>query len=202
MKSEFQFTHPVWGATYTLVLGSPYSWCFNSRTPCGVRLVRVLLRSLAPKFQFTHPVWGATGVHSSLSPKGMFQFTHPVWGATALQAGAGAEIQVSIHAPRVGCDIQSELKAPKGQRFNSRTPCGVRLWWCDRSGLNTGFNSRTPCGVRPQGGRQAHSGQYVSIHAPRVGCDRSSMRSRAYSTSFNSRTPCGVRLSPRTPPPF
>ena len=35
---EFQFTHPVWGATATLV---------------------VLLNFLGT-FQFTHPVWGAT----------------------------------------------------------------------------------------------------------------------------------------------
>ena len=35
--SEFQFTHPVWGATLQTLLSSP-----------------------EPPFQFTHPVWGAT----------------------------------------------------------------------------------------------------------------------------------------------
>ena len=34
--SSFQFTHPVWGATSSLVWMS-LIWCFNSRTPCGVR---------------------------------------------------------------------------------------------------------------------------------------------------------------------
>ena len=35
----------------------------------------------------------------------MFQFTHPVWGATARYGGDADDGGVSIHAPRVGCDI-------------------------------------------------------------------------------------------------
>ena len=33
---------------------------FNSRTPCGVRPLLVMLHSLHVLFQFTHPVRGAT----------------------------------------------------------------------------------------------------------------------------------------------
>ena len=35
----------------------------------------------------------------------LFQFTHPVWGATMFFVPKGWEIIVSIHAPRVGCDV-------------------------------------------------------------------------------------------------
>ena len=125
-RDEFQFTHPVWGATRWIV------------PPCPLK-----------SFQFTHPVWGATSqlaqdqfspavsIHAprvgcdcgalsvpcasssfnSRTPCGVrpsphiaghflypFQFTHPVWGATATRHHHGATSRVSIHAPRVGCD--------------------------------------------------------------------------------------------------
>ncbi len=67
-------------------------------------------KSINQKFQFTHPVWGATDYtladHETLA----FQFTHPVWGATAILLTACNPKQVSIHAPRVGCD--RELSTP------------------------------------------------------------------------------------------
>ena len=34
----------------------------------------------------------------------MFQFTHPVWGATLVDRLLEGLLEVSIHAPRVGCD--------------------------------------------------------------------------------------------------
>ena len=102
---------------------------------------------------------------------------------------------ISIHAPRVGCDggrgaLESGLVGfqsthpvwgatgptasgiPLPQNFNPRTPCGVRLH-CVKSGL---LLSR------------------ISIHAPRVGCDRGGYRLPGICTDFNPRTPCGVRL--------
>ena len=84
--------------------------CFNSRTPCGVRLGAMLEKDKIQAFQFTHPVRGATQndnhhneVHirfNSRTPCGVrlqahayqynqdeFQFTHPVRGATAMLKG-------------------------------------------------------------------------------------------------------------------
>ena len=56
---------------------------FNSRTPCGVRLIEVRTSLPTEEFQFTHPVWGATQLQlPDWSYESMFQFTHPVWGAT------------------------------------------------------------------------------------------------------------------------
>ena len=102
----------------------------------------------------------------------MFQSTHPGWGATRAQTSAFEKIGVSIHAPRVGCDIgdisgnrpfslfQSThpgwgatgafpnfFAASAG--FNPRTPGGVRLLWASASANRAGFNPRTPGGVRP-----------------------------------------------------
>ena len=79
---EFQFTHPVRGATrlarelvrklsvsihapragcdLNLVQMSSGNVCFNSRTPCGVRLQHRYIVEFYLKFQFTHPVRGAT----------------------------------------------------------------------------------------------------------------------------------------------
>ena len=78
---------------------------FNSRTPCGVRPLKMLMR---------------------LEFLVMFQFTHPVWGATLKNGHSEHIIIVSIHAPRVGCDqmVQTIVSGMLG--FNSRTPCGVR----------------------------------------------------------------------------
>ncbi len=38
-----------------------------------------------------------------------FQFTHPVWGATAMLEKDKIQANVSIHAPRVGCDRLTRL---------------------------------------------------------------------------------------------
>ena len=190
---RFQFTHPVWGATTAGVylqaldnvsihaprvgcdraLSSPSSgsWSFNSRTPCGVRRTT---QQQPPK-------------HSE------FQFTHPVWGATVGALPQRQLSEVSIHAPRVGCDGRRYGQPQQARCFNSRTPCGVRPPSATRPSADICFNSRTPCGVRqadplPRGRTNRFQFTHpvwgatvvlhgekqreaVSIHAPRVGCD-------------------------------
>ena len=103
-NTQFQFTHPVWGATpkgcrslpaVPVSIHAPRVGCdsisvlllrmvisFNSRTPCGVRrqsrslLIRRCVSIHAPRV-------GCDGSGSSGSCRTMaFQFTHPVWGAT------------------------------------------------------------------------------------------------------------------------
>ena len=83
---------------------------FNSRTPCGVRLKVLEGNYNDNTFQFTHPVWGATPRLLSAAVALAFQFTHLVWGATTAQHIGGRAILVSIHAPRVGCDVAKILK--------------------------------------------------------------------------------------------
>ena len=123
-------------------------YSFNSRTPCGVRLNSAKAAYESSKFQFTHPVWGAT---SSLQ--------RPPATAT-----------VSIHAPRVGCDVGRSLSAwcsPMFQFthpvwgatslrrskiaplwFQFTHPVWGATWRSSARCWGRGFNSRTPCGVR------------------------------------------------------
>ena len=149
---------------------------FNSRTPCGVRPDGVCRDVDALAFQFTHPVRGATESKqqhygtdlrfNSRTPCGVrhligcgfvqemvFQFTHPVRGATLKRECIEADVWVSIHAPRAGCDGGQYEALTSQERFNSRTPCGVRRLY------------RFP----------VEYVTYVSIHAPRAGCDSLAM---------------------------
>ena len=57
------------------------------------------------------------------------------------------------------------------------------------------FNPRTPCGVRPRPAARSRGTDYISIHAPRAGCDREQLRAKKHLANFNPRTPCGVRLT-------
>ena len=57
----------------------------------------------------------------------MFQFTHPGRGATEEWMVCNYVKEVSIHAPREGCDLSILLLFTINQCFNSRTPGGVRL---------------------------------------------------------------------------
>ena len=95
-------------------------------------------------FQFTHPGRGATEFHRSMLIRGGFQFTHPGRGATISEQeemiirlfqfthpGRGAtqalgkvhkEVEVSIHAPREGCDSLVTLNSLKKIWFQFTHP--------------------------------------------------------------------------------
>ena len=122
-----------------------------------------------------------------------FQSTHPVWGATSTPATA----------------------AWMDGDFNPRTPCGVRLLFFAGIILPLLFQSTHPVwgatgaagppgrggGISihaPRVGCDRHCGPIggcpvISIHAPRVGCDASGSGKRYEYGDFNPRTPCGVR---------
>ena len=71
-------------------------------------------------------MWGATYEYLRLYLVPEFQFTHPVWGATVWSTSETLRTYVSIHAPRVGCDVSVFFVLAVSMCFNSRTPCGVR----------------------------------------------------------------------------
>ena len=139
----------MWGATTAPPIFPRLSHYFNPRTPCGVR--RYLY-----------------GVGRCLLE---FQSTHPVWGATRPDRGGGVALVISIHAPRVGCDIRGH--GIKQWDFISihapRVGCDWGLQMRPVRWLN--FNPRTPCGVRRNTWRFSIHCPLISIHAPRVGCD-------------------------------
>ena len=124
---------------------------FNPRTPCGVRREKPCKLCIFLLFQSTHPVRGATqGVLINL-----------------------AEKNISIHAPRAGCDVGSGNIWLATNTISIHAPRAG----CDASQI----------GVEPQI-------EEISIHAPRAGCDNPSMRLQWQGSDFNPRTPCGVRL--------
>ena len=124
-------------------------------------------------------------------------------------------MKVSIHALLAECDLHYHITLNYVQRFNPRTPCGVRLLAllqvsrltrfqsthslrsatgfavlhgsCDHS-----FNPRTPCGVR-HGALILNTCQ--CCFNPRTPCGVRLWRTAGTESArcFNPRTPCGVR---------
>ena len=129
----------------------------------------------------------------------MFQFTHPGRGATAWISTRPSDQDVSIHAPREGCDIRSDIASRNSGSFNSRTPGGVRQQDEQHRGNDIRFQFTHPgrgatslasCVSLILAFQFTHPGrgatdkerilnrlQRVSIHAPREGCDLLDMRS-------------------------
>ena len=124
------------------------------------------------KFQFTHPGRGAT-----LKPKilklGMEVSIHaPREGCDLIRIIADRLSRVSIHAPREGCDFVAPGILLSRAKFQFTHP---------GRGATEGFVSHL-------------EDREVSIHAPREGCDlRRGLSRWPRSRRFNSRTPGGVR---------
>ena len=83
-------------------------------------------RTNRAEFQSTHPVWGATPSCPCIQPLHRISIHAPRVGcdlplSPQIQAG-----QISIHAPRVGCDQANQVTFRELVDFNPRTPCGVR----------------------------------------------------------------------------
>ena len=121
-QGRFQSTHPVRGAT--------------SASPKA---------ALAFSFQSTHPVRGATFSFAVLFGITVFQSTHPVRGATAPEGTLEIGIDISIHAPREGCDkgFADSLKGTGA--FQSTHPVRGATWLAATTRCSTiYFNPRTP----------------------------------------------------------
>ena len=192
---SFQSTHPAWGATephnilfpsFLISIHAPRVGCdgatvyareaarhFNPRTPRGVRLAVSRHFASWMTFQSTHPAWGATQSFAAFKTiVSGFQSTHPAWGATAKAAYDDFDEDISIHAPRVGCDFNNLIPFIYLIYFNPRTPRGVRHCLLLRVYNLLLFQSTHPAwGATPFGGFLSLLFR-ISIHAPRVGCDR------------------------------
>ena len=81
------------------------TWCFNPRTPCGVRQCWNSNHYRCFKFQSTHSLRSATFIQKS-------------WSKIPV---------VSIHALLAECDRPLSQELFHKISFNPRTPCGVRL---------------------------------------------------------------------------
>ena len=103
-------------------------------------------------------------------------------------------LNISIHAPRVGCD-ESDLKELScASDFNPRTPGGVRQSVAKIKRNRGEFQSTHPGWGATRISARDGLQQAISIHAPRVGCDCNIGRNFLGRRYFNPRTPGGVRL--------
>ena len=114
-------------------------------------------------------------------------------GATGRELDVTRPKDVSIHAPHAGCDWDMRGVNVITLRFNSRTPCGVRLPRSRLCKALTCFNSRTPCGVRHSTDRDSTLANMFQFTHPMRGATFEEWSFGAYYYCFNSRTPCGVR---------
>ena len=192
---RFQSTHPVWGATpsragnrllWSISIHAPRVGCdaiyaamgqaffnFNPRTPCGVRRPARAAAARSGSFQSTHPVWGATSKSRSSFFLLIISIHAPRVGCDIFNGQRpGCERDISIHAPRVGCDWRHFPLESHPAVISIHAP---RVGCDDTSNLEAGLPL------------------LISIHAPRVGCDVHTSRTGLTPCDFNPRTPCGVR---------
>ena len=220
-RKRFQFTRPAWGATGGVVggvvgggvsihaprMGRDFRHCvfdggnwFQFTRPAWGATDPGGQNADCHPFQFTRPAWGATGCGRKASAQDGFQFTRPAWGATASFRKRERLCFVSIHAPRMGRDIEAFMPASLPSSFNSRAPHGARPMAGLVADIKRGFNSRAPHGARrprkplkpcwttfqftrPAWGATIDAffifcSSRVSIHAPRMGRDQSTRHSR------------------------
>ena len=164
-------------------------------------------------FQSTHPGWGATSNNQRNNPSGEFQSTHPGWGATlrAFRKPTSWGL-ISIHAPRVGCDMLLSSMTLSTKRFQSTHPgWGATLyhprilysrckfqsthpgwgatWLATTYVITLQFQSTHPGWGATSLNIYAAQKFAISIHAPRVGCDPTSTRSNISMNLFQSTHP-------------
>ena len=170
---RFQSTLPVWGATLPTMLNRDGRKYFNPRSPCGERLLRLLL--------FSHKV--------------LFQSTLPVWGATLHRDHKLRDLFISIHAPRVGSDDAHTFSTVIMNHFNPRSPCGERPTASPPARRCTAyFNPLSPCGER-------HNHMLIVTlelnFNPRSPCGErpAAAPPPPLRRDFNPRSPCGERPS-------
>ena len=163
----FQSTHPGRGATGAAGSEGNSIRSFNPRTPGGVR--RLKTKKIRYFFGFNPRTPGGVRRSTHLAGRTLPSFNPRTPGGVRLcccRLRVSVK-EVSIHAPRAGCD----RKTGQGRR------------------TKPGFNPRTPGGVRPYYQISRDDESDVSIHAPRAGCDSVSTRCLMALSSFQSTHP-------------
>ena len=104
VRTKFQSTLPVWGATFLRRLPNRCHKHINPRSPCGERRLSETPYAMLSDFNPLSPC-GERRITSPFARAALqFQSTLPVWGATIIYMGNAKFIRISIHAPRVGSD--------------------------------------------------------------------------------------------------
>ena len=121
---------------------------FNPRTSCEVRLLIGENHVWNIWFQSTHLVWGATNALIVVLYMSHISIHAPRVRCDLSDIFLWALPDISIHAPRVRCDRNLCSFSIARYNFNPRTSCEVRQKSEDVVQLQSHFNPRTSCEVR------------------------------------------------------
>ena len=167
-------------------------------------------------FQSTLPARGATLMGIATASVNAISIHAPRTGSDGAEnPQERMERKISIHAPRTGSDptriaryccaklFQSTLPArgatPSGSRysqsayFNPRSPHGERRFRRREARNKAKFQSTLPARGATIFGHQYVRCEPISIHAPRTGSDRVTLREPGTASHFNPRSPHGER---------
>ena len=151
-------------------LGRKY---FNPRTPYGVRRGMWATSQKRTSFQSTHPVWGATFDSVVSAGRGRNISIHaPRMGCDAYTLRASTLLcRISIHAPRMGCDHQRRRFANDSQISIHAPRMGCDTTYGKKTTSEHEFQSTHPVWGATNGKSTFIDTISISIHAPRMGCD-------------------------------
>ena len=209
---------PREGCDYTIAdpNGDPHVSIHAPREGCDRRGAKY--SPIFSEFQFTHPGRGATSLRMENSmPFQSFNSRTPGGVRHRVLYDGRPARQVSIHAPREGCDgdeLRSRsltktvsIHAPRegcdepNKLFRRVRDVSIHAprEGCDHVGQNSQQSELLFQFTHPGRGATRitttkKQRKWVSIHAPREGCDAVHSPVRQDQESFNSRTPGGVRL--------
>ena len=151
-------------------------------------------------FQSTHPGWGATLCAQSINNV-PFYFNPRTPGGVRryLLLYQQRTSDISIHAPRVGCDLPTQSLSIWTYPISIHAPrvgCDLLLRLSVQYKLQ--FQSTHPGWGATNQSTSGSIVTQISIHAPRVGCDSLVLFAGVrIILNFNPRTPGGVRLRVR-----
>ena len=144
----FQSTLPAWGATLRASSLIPLTLYFNPRSPRGERRHSTGDEIRCRYFNPRSPRGERRAKVRRISPTVLFQSTLPAWGATLAPILDRLNVNISIHAPRVGSDFPfASLKR------------------------HVGISIHAPRVGSDALSMSLHVAEIISIHAPRVGSD-------------------------------
>ena len=196
--AEFQSTHPLRGATGT-VLGDTQTDYISIHAPLAGCDPVGGIADASHGISIHAPLAGCDQeICCKALGKDGISIHAPLAGCDDHRVLFRHAVPISIHAPLAGCDLAVSRSSRRAANFNPRTPCGVRPESGNRRRQWEEFQSTHPLRGATRKRHDLHRKSEISIHAPLAGCDRCWRRSRRRSSHFNPRTPCGVRRNRHT----
>ena len=169
--TTFQSTLPARGATAKRSFALCAAAYFNPRSPHGERLDLARtpweddFNPRSPHGE-RHPADGhGCRRHTNFNPRS------PHGERPTARWFSFYDMDISIHAPRTGSDLQGLLPQAAARDFNPRSPHGERPSRDTAKFPNQDFNPRSPHGERLHNQVAQTQRAQISIHAPRTGSD-------------------------------